>query len=143
MFHHHTIQKQTTERKHYIDKQSGVQKDFSAKQQLIEKIKKKKYYQNSHLRKQQFDCINIRGVPDNSRIRSKDPKEENVNTNERANENQTVRRNNIILTRPSKDQICKKESNSQNSDIQQYDDPAWQITKIMNVKSQVTSRKIL
>ena len=95
------------------------------------------------MRKQQFDSINIRGVPDNPRIRSKNPKEENVNTNERANKNQTVRRNNIIQTRPSKDQIRKKESNSQTSDIQQYDDPAWQITKIMNVKSQVTSRKIL
>ena len=95
------------------------------------------------MRKQQFDSINIRGVPDNPRIRSKNPKEENVNTNERANENQTVRRNNIIQTRPSKDQICKKESNNQDTDIQHYDNPAGQITKIMNVKSQVGSRKIL
>ena len=81
-------------------------------------------------------------MPDNSGIRSKNPKEEYVNTKKRAYKNQTVRRNNIVQTSTSKDQIRKKESNNQNTDIQHHNNPARQITKIMNVKTQVGSRKI-
>ncbi len=39
-------------------------------QQLISKIKKQKHYQNRHLREQKLDRINIRGMPDDARIRS-------------------------------------------------------------------------
>ena len=51
-------------------------------------------------------------------------------------------RNNIIQTSSSEDQIGKKESNNQNSHIHHDDDPTGQITKIMNIKSQISSRKI-
>jgi hypothetical protein len=81
-------------------------------------------------------------VPDNSGIRSKNPKEENINAKKRTYKKKTMWRNNIIQTSSSEDQIGKKESNNQNSHIHHHDDPTGKITKIMNIKSQISSRKI-
>lgn len=81
-------------------------------------------------------------MPDDSRICSKNPKKEKINSKKRTYKKKMIWRNNIVQTSSPENQISKKESNNQNGNIHHHYNPAGQITEIMNVKSQISSRKI-
>lgn len=65
-------------------------------QQLIGEIKKQKKHQNRHLREQKLDRINIRRMPNYSRIGSEQPEKENIHTKQTNNKPEAVGRNDII-----------------------------------------------
>ena len=63
--------------------------------QFKNKIKKQEKHQNRHLGKQQFYRIYVRRVPNDSRIRSEQPKEKYVYHQQTTYKIEVVRSNNI------------------------------------------------